>query len=132
MTDAENAGRITGRGFGPGLPPEGAAITARVTLTHLWLEDWPGLSGIAKPRIGAREQGDGLLLEWETTAGVCGLLLEKVGAGGTALDAWLPPAAPAQHDQATRNWLWIALFLLIGLPLLGLVLVFGFGVALLQ
>jgi hypothetical protein len=132
MTDSVEGSRISGRGFGPGMPPEGTTVSARVTSTHLWLEDWPGLSGIAKPRIGAREQGDVLLLEWETTAGVCGLQLEKTGSGKTVMDAWLPPAAPIRHDKATRNWLWIALFLLIGLPLLAIALLFGFGVSLLQ
>lgn len=123
---AAEGSRIGGRGFGPGLPAEGAPVSARVTPSHLWLEDWPGLSGIARPRIGAREQGDGLLLEWETTAGVCGLLLEKSGSGKTVMEAWLPPVAPARHDRATRKWLWLALFVLLGLPLLVLALFFGF------
>jgi predicted Zn-dependent protease len=51
------------------------------------------------------------------------LLLEPPAA--TALVAWLPPSGEHQ-DFTTRLWLWLALFLSIGLPLLLLASLFGF------
>jgi len=89
----------------------------------IYIEDWPGIIAVSRSEVAAHRQGNGLLLEWQAPIGRCGVLLEPQAA--KALAAWLPPSG-AQHDHATRRWLWIALFLIIGLPLLLLALFFGF------
>jgi len=113
---------IPARGFGPGLPPEGAAVSVSIVGERMKIAGWPELDAVSRSRLAARHQGDGLLLEWEIPAGRCALLLDKLGAGATA--QWLPVASP-RHDGATRRWLWAALFLVLGLPVLLLALFFG-------
>lgn len=114
---------FTARGFGAGLPPEGAALQLRLAGERLEIDGWPGIAAVKRSEAVARIQGNGVLLEWQAPVGRCGLLLEPPAA--TALADWLPPGA-ARHDSATRRWLWAALFLAIGLPLLLLALFFAF------
>lgn len=118
---------IPARGFGPGLPAEGAAVTVRLAGERLRIDGWPELGEVRKSQLVARRQGDGLVLEWDAAGGRCALAFDaKVGAGATAeIRHWLP-ATGVHHDAATRGWLWGALFLLVGLPLLLLALFFGF------
>lgn len=114
---------LPARGFGAGLPPEGAPVRLRLAGERLHIEDWPEVISVNRSEVAARRQGDGLLLEWQAPLGRCGMLLGPQAA--TALAAWLPPVA-AQRDSATRRWLWATLFLAIGLPLLLLALFFVF------
>jgi Zn-dependent protease with chaperone function len=111
------------RGFGHGLPAEGAPVSIRLVGDRLHIDGWPAIREVRKPSITARRQGDGLLLEWTAGGRPCALLLDKVGVGVTT--DWLPETA-IRHDAATRGWLWAALFVLVGLPLLLLGLFFGF------
>ncbi|MFZ2302196.1 MAG: M48 family metallopeptidase [Gallionella sp.] len=111
------------RGFGSGLPPEGAQVQLRLADEQLHIEGWPDVVAVSRGEVAVRRQGDGLLLEWQASAGRCGMLLDQKTAA--ALAAWLPPAA-VQRDSATRRWLGISLFLSIGLPLLLLALFFTF------
>lgn len=112
------------RGFGPGLPAAGAALAARPTGESLHIEGWPGVASVSRDALAARPQGDGLLLEWHTDQGAYALLLDAATA--TDWRDWLPRATTRQADPATKRWLWSALFLVIGLPLLLVVLFFGF------
>ncbi len=95
----------------------------RLAGEQIHIEGWPEIVAISSGEVVARRQGTGLLLEWQASFGRCGLLLEPQAA--TALAAWLPPIA-VHRDTATRRWLWAALFLAIGLPLLLLALFFSF------
>lgn len=115
--------QFSARGFGFGLPPEGAPVQLLLAGEQLHIEGWPEIISVNRSEVAARRQGDGLLLEWQAPAGRCGMLLDPQAV--TALSAWLPPAA-AQRDSATRRWLGISLFLAIGLPLLLLALFFAF------
>lgn len=123
---ADEVTEIGARGFGPGLPPEGAPVSLRIVGESLHLEGWPEVSEVRKAALSIRQQGAGLLLEWESPAGRCALSLDqKVGAGGTALLTWLPVGTRRQ-DAVTRRWLWAILLLTLGLPLLILALLFAF------
>lgn len=95
----------------------------RLAGEQLHIEGWPEIVAVNRSEVAARRQGDGLLLEWQAPFGQCAMLLEPKTAA--ALAAWLPPSA-VQRDSATRRWLWGALFLAIGLPLLLLALFFAF------
>lgn len=123
---ADEVTEIVARGFGPGLPQEGASVLLRIVGESLYLEGWPEVSEVRKAALSIRQQGAGLLLEWESPAGRCALSLDqKVGAGGAALLAWLP-AGTRRQDAVTRRWLWAILLLTLGLPLLILALLFAF------
>lgn len=111
------------RGFGPGLAPEGAALQLAIDGGQLRLKGWPGHDRVARDQLVARRQGDALLLEWSTPAGNCALACS--GPAAAALAVWLPPQR-TRTDGATRFWLWAALFLLLGLPVLLLLGFFGF------
>ncbi|MBI5438044.1 MAG: M48 family metallopeptidase [Nitrosomonadales bacterium] len=111
------------RGFGAGLPPEGAPVQLRLAWEQLHIEGWPEVVTVSRSEVAVRRQGDGLLLEWQIPTGHCAMLLGPQAV--TALSAWLPPIA-VQRDSATRRWLWISLFLAIGLPLLLLAVFFAF------
>lgn len=115
--------QFSARGFGAGLPPEGAPVQLRLAGGQLHIEGWPDVVAVSRGEVAVRRQGNGLLLEWQTPAGHCAMLLEQQTV--TAFAAWLPPAA-VQRDSATRRWLSISLFLAIGLPLLLLALFFAF------
>lgn len=114
---------LPARGFGSGLPQEGAPVQLRLAGEQLHIEGWPEVISVDRSEVAVRRQGDGLLLEWQASAGRCAMLLEPQAMG--ALAAWLPPLT-VQRDFATRRWLWGALFLAIGLPLLLLALFFAF------
>lgn len=116
--------QFSARGFGPGLPPEGAPVTARFAGDILHIEGWPEVAEVRRGTAVTRRQGDNLALEWEIASGRCALLLEGKGADA-ALAAW-QPAITKERDAATRRWLWAALLLAIGLPLLLLSLFFAF------
>ncbi len=114
---------MSGRGFGPGLPTEGAPVLLRRNGDDLVIDGWPAMPVVAVTHLAASRRGESLLLEWDDAAGRCAVTLdaaqaEKVGLGGTAKQP--------RHDRATRLWLWGTLFLLIGLPLLLLALAVGF------
>lgn len=111
------------RGFGPGLPPQGAPVRLQLVGELLQIEGWPEIISVRSGEAAARRQSNGLLLEWQAPQGQCGLLLEPPAA--TALAGWLPPAGRHQ-DASTRRWLWMVLFLSFGLPLLLLALFFGY------
>lgn len=111
------------RGFGCGLPPEGAPVGLRLAGEQLCIDGWPEVVALNRGEAAARRQGEGLLLEWQAPAGSCALLIDAKTAA--ALVAWLPPAA-AQRDAATHRWLRISLFFAIGLPLLLLAVFFAF------
>ena len=114
---------LPARGFGSGLPQEGAPVQLRLAGEQLHIEGWPEIISVSRSEVAVRRQGDGLLLEWQALAGRCAMLLEPQAMG--ALAAWLPPLT-VQRDFATRRWLWGALFLSNGLPLLLLALFFAF------
>lgn len=116
--------RLPVRGFGPGLPPEGAALTARPDGEVLRIEDWPGIERVRRSELSMRKQGEGLVLEWQSPEGPCALTLDMRTAA--AWKDWLPGHTRPQADHATRRWLWGALSLAIGLPLLLLALFFAF------
>ncbi|MDO8706984.1 MAG: M48 family metallopeptidase [Sulfuricaulis sp.] len=118
-----SAEQFPARGFGSGLPPEGAPVQVRLAGEQLHIEGWPEAISVNRSEVAVRRQGDGLLLEWQIPTGHCAMLLGPQAV--TALSAWLPPIA-AQRDHATRRWLGISLFLAIGLPLLLLALFFVF------
>jgi Zn-dependent protease with chaperone function len=115
--------QFSARGFGSGLPPEGAPVQLRLAGEQLHIKDWPEVISVNRSEVAVRRQGDGLLLEWQTSAGRCGILLGSQAVAAVA--AWLPPLA-VQRDFATRRWLGASLFLAIGLPLLLLALFFVF------
>ncbi|OGS81044.1 MAG: hypothetical protein A2Z94_04695 [Gallionellales bacterium GWA2_55_18] len=95
----------------------------RLAGEQLHIEGWPGVVAVNRSEVAARRQGYGLLLEWQAPAGHCAMLLEPETAA--TLAAWLP-SITVQRDSSTRRWLWSALFLSIGLPLLLLALFFAF------
>lgn len=111
------------RGFGPGLPPQGAPVRLLLADETLHIEGWPEVAAVSSGEAAARRHGKGLLLEWQIPQGRCGLLLDP--AAVTALAGWLPPTG-VQQDASTRRWLGIALFLAVGLPLLLLALFFAY------
>lgn len=115
--------QFSARGFGSGLPPEGAPIQLRLAGEQLHIEGWPDVVAVSRGEVAVRRQGNGLLLEWQVPAGHCAMLLGQQAVA--ALAAWLPPTA-LQRDPTTHRWLWISLFLAIGLPLLLLALFFAF------
>lgn len=114
----------TARGFGPGLPPQGATVKVAPAGEQLLIEDWPQVQAVARNKLLVRRQGEGLALEWQTAGGRCALALDAQAAG--MLSGWLPQTAASAQDKATRRWLGVALFLAIGLPLLLLALFFAF------
>lgn len=110
---------IAARGFGPGLPPEGAPVTVRREGDDLRIEGWPGVERVALAALAATRRDTQVLLRWDD----CALSLDRasaarVGAGGTA--------KAERQDGATRAWLWGSLFVLIGLPLLVFAAFIGF------
>lgn len=111
------------RGFGQGLPAEGAQVRLLLAGDQIQIDGWPGVAAVNRGEATVRRQGDGLLLEWQTTSGRCGMLLGAQAA--VALAGWLP-AVTAHRDTVTRRWLGIALFLAVGLPLLLLASFFVF------
>ncbi len=125
---AERTEPIPARGFGPGLPGEGVPIFLRIAGERLRIDGWPDLEDIRRGELSARRQGESLVIDWQTPGGKAAVVVAmadaKVGARGTALSAWLAPDTP-RHDSRTRNWLWTVLFLLVGLPLLLVALLFG-------
>lgn len=109
---------LNARGFGPGLPPEGAAVRLHVSGDRLRIEGWPGVTAPGRDPVHARRQGTTLLLEWDTPAGPCALAVDaQEAARCQTLQGWVP-ASTHRHDSATRNWLWMVLFIVIGLPVL--------------
>lgn len=116
---------FSARGFGPGLPAEGAPVSVQIAGERLRIDGWPGQDEVRKAGLAARHQGDSWLLEWDAAGGRHALSVPKVGAGGTALLAWLP-AGTRRQDAVTRRWLWAILLLTLGLPLLILALLFAF------
>lgn len=95
----------------------------RLAGEHIRIEGWPEIAAVSRHEVAVRQQGGGLLLEWQAALGHCGMLLGPQAA--TALAAWLP-SIDAHRDPATRRWLGAALFLAVGLPLLLLALFFAF------
>ena len=118
-----SAEQFPARGFGSGLPPEGASVQLRLAGGQLHIEGWPEILSVNRSEVAVRRQGDGLLLEWQAPFGHCAMLLGPQAV--TAIAAWLPPIV-AQRDSTTRRWLGASLFLAIGLPLLLLALFFAF------
>ena len=77
--------RFAARGFGPGLPPEGAGVSA-ILSNVLQLEGWPESgSRIALNRLEiTRPSARQLHITWEASGGKCALVLNSgVGAGET-------------------------------------------------
>lgn len=112
--------RFVARGFGPGLPAEGAPVSVRIVGEKLSIEGWPEVSGIRKNQAQARHHGDDVVLEWSAADAMYALSFDRK----SPLTAWLP--AGGGMDGATRGWLGLALFVTIGLPLLVLVAFFAF------
>lgn len=50
---------IGARGFGAGLPPEGAPVSLRIVGESLRLEGWPEVSEVRKAALSIRQQGRG-------------------------------------------------------------------------
>jgi Zn-dependent protease with chaperone function len=124
---------FSARGFGPGLPPAGAEIQARLVGDVLHVDAWPqaGRSIRTSQITVLRQAGGQVLLEWDTPGGRCGLsIAKKIGAGDTAAELLrrLPSArnAKPRGDGGTRAWLWAALLFALGVPLLLLGLFFAF------
>jgi Zn-dependent protease with chaperone function len=104
---------LPARGFGPGLPAAGAAVTVRCTGDRLGIEGWPGITGLRRSQARLRRQGDGLMLEWRSSGEACALLFER----GSAIAVWLPLEDRA-GDGRTGRWILVALAAGILLPLL--------------
>ncbi len=112
--------RVAVRGFGPGLPAEGAPVGVRIAGDKLVIEGWPEVSGVRKSQAQARHQGDDVVLEWTSAGAMYALSFDRK----SPLAAWMP--AGGGTDGATRGWLGMALFVTVGLPLLLLVAFFAF------
>ena len=120
---------LPARGFGPGLPPRGAAVSLRLAGESLRVEGWPEQGAVPLARLRRIRHDAGLMLEWDTAAGRCALHVDpKVSPDGTAAGALLGrlKALPASTGAggggaATRGWVATLLFVAIGLPLLLLV-----------
>ena len=125
---------FTARGFGPGLPPHGAPITATlesVLTLHNWSESGSRVA-IAKLEI-TRPAATQLHMTWDASGGRCALVLNSgVGAGDTPSSVFaevlarLPAVAKVTVDSATRLWLAGLVFVLVVLPLMLLVALFAF------
>lgn len=114
---------LAGRGFGPGLPPQGARVSFTCDGEVLNIAGWPGISAVKREELTAQRRPDSILLEWQAPAGQCGIMLEAPAA--SALTGWLR-GIHEQQDGATKRWLWAALFFVIGLPFLLLGIFFSY------
>lgn len=112
--------RFVARGFGPGLPAEGASVSVRIVGENLSIEGWPEVSGIRKSQAQARRHGDDVVLEWA----VADVMYALSFGCKSPLATWLPVGG--RMDGVTRSWLWLALFVTVGLPLLVLAAFFAF------
>lgn len=112
--------RFVARGFGPGLPAEGASVSVRIAGEKLSIDGWPEVSGVRKNQAQTRHHGDDVVLEWSAAESMYALSFDRK----SPLAAWLP--AGGRMDGATRGWLGLALFVTIGLPLLLLAAFFAF------
>ena len=126
--------RFAARGFGPGLPPEGAGVSA-ILSNVLQLESWPESgSRIALNKLEIRRPSvTQLQLTWETNGGRCALVVNSgVGAGETPSSDFaevlerLPSAAKSSTDHTTRIWVAGIVFVLVVLPLMLLLALFAF------
>jgi beta-barrel assembly-enhancing protease len=126
--------RFSGRGFGPGLPPEGAMVAA-VLDGHLRVEQWTESGSSIPIALLAIERSNGkqLHLMWQSGGETCALVVTAgVGAGDTPSSVFadiqkrLPSLQPHAADLTTRRWLGGLIFLVVVLPCLLLMSLFMF------
>lgn len=114
------------RGFGPGLPPEGADLAA-CPGTVLNIDGWTGAEAVRREELILQRQGGLFMLQWHSPEGLCAITFEKVCA-----EAWHDWLAGLQHekhpaDVATAFWFWAAILFVVAGLLLLLILLFAGG-----